>query len=167
MLSTTEEKVRVLQMTCSLACKREQKNRDFEEMQQGREKETRRQPVPEAEKQRGARLGTQWISQAVTLVTALPFFSLGWTAGSWVMLPQLLAAHAARPELENWWGRTCKENCVMENLTMESDAGVHSTTCGKADFQLHGLHLNPVVETCLEVQTSSSKFSQGVIISSG
>lgn len=108
MLSATEEKIRRLHITCSLACKRgtETIRRCY---RKGRSKHRDSWRVPgTGEEWEGVRLGIHWILCAVTLITALPLFSLGWTAGNWVMLPQLLAVcaqaqgeAAARPGREH------------------------------------------------------------------
>lgn len=55
---------------------------------------------------------------------------------------------------------------LWKTLQWKVMLGFTALHAGKADFQLYGLNLNPVVEICLEVQTSSSKFSQVVITSS-
>lgn len=96
-----------LQITCSPACKRGTET--IRCRREGRSKHGDGWRVPgRGEEWESRRLGIHWIVSAVTLVTALPLFSLGWTAGHWFMLPQLLAAcanaqgeAAARPGREH------------------------------------------------------------------
>lgn len=90
-----EEKTGGLEITHSPACKSgtETIGRCYRE---GRSKHRDGWRVPgvPGEEWEGARLGIHWTLCAVALVAASPLFSLGWTAGNWVMLPQLLPACA-------------------------------------------------------------------------
>lgn len=60
---------------------------------------------------------------SVALVTALPIFSLEWTAGNWFMLPELLAAcahaqgeTAAKRSQQDWKrGSTYRKNWAMRS----------------------------------------------------